>query len=155
MDNLTTMMVVGGLIRDVLKGRQAEYDALPQPKFTDAEHKGMEMLIGVHGNTFNEKKVPKGRDILELRVYAPDQQCAMTQLHDWLMKEYGVFMDLGPSSGLQLIHPSGVWYIKFAVAKAKWLEEKSNGKNEKEASPSEEPRGNAGDAMAKSTDRND
>ena len=122
-DKLTMMMVVGGMIHDDLKKRQAEYDTFPQPTFTDAENKGMEILMGIYRAQLDEKKVPKGRDILELRLYAPDQQCAMMQLHDWLMKEYGVFMDLGPSTGIKLVHPSGVWYIKFAVAKAKWLEE--------------------------------
>jgi hypothetical protein len=59
----------------------------------------------------------KDADILELRIWAPNLQCAMISTHDQLMKEYGIFFSMLVSSGLQLICPGKLYYVALLIRK--------------------------------------
>jgi hypothetical protein len=67
----------------------------------------------------------KDMDVLELRIWAPDLKCAMMQVHDYLMKEYGVFFRVGLSSGLLPIAKDKLFYISIVVGKMRLDEPKT------------------------------
>lgn len=123
-DKLANMLLLGQIAKDILEKRQAAFDA-SNPCMTETESRVADLLQGTMKQQFdkrleelkNEGADFKDMDVLELRIWAPDIKCAMMQTHDYLMKEYGVFFNIGLSSGLVPIAKDKLFYVSLVVGK--------------------------------------
>ena len=124
-DRLTNMMVVGQLIGDALKAEQAAFDA-SDPHMDEVESRVADLVQKAASDEFEEKikstkktqpGLLKGMDIIELRLWAPHDKCALATIHHWLLDEYGIMFKIGASSGIRMLCPNKLFYITLAVRK--------------------------------------
>jgi len=117
-------MAIGTAIKDALEEAQQAYDA-NRPVLNKTQCMIADMIQVEADKLYdgNYKKFKaagrdmKGMDEIAVRLWSPVAECALVQLNDYLMKEYGLFPSLGPSSGLQALIPGVVYYIKFMAGK--------------------------------------
>ena len=123
-DKLVTYALLGQMMQDDIKQRQAAFDAT-QPALNSVESTAAEVIQAAVVRQFNarfEKLKAEGKrfenmDVLELRLWAPDSHCALMQLHQYLMDEYGVFFKLASSSGMMELIPGKLYFIVVVVGK--------------------------------------
>ena len=122
--DLETMFMLGQLAKDMLEGKQAEFNK-SNPHMDEAESQAADLLQRFVQSEFAQtvEKNKKegfdfnGMDALELRFWAPDAKCVCLQLRDYLVKEYGVFHHVALSSGLVEIAKDKLFFISLIVKK--------------------------------------
>jgi hypothetical protein len=123
-DKFATMMLIGQMAKEMFQARQAEFDR-SNPCLDEAESSTADLLQHAMQVSFNSRMEEqkregadyKGLDVLELRIWAPDTQCALMQIHDHLTKEYGIFPKIALSSGLVPLVPNKLYYISLVIGK--------------------------------------
>jgi len=121
---LETMMMLGQIAKTMLEARQAEFHK-SNPHMNEAESKAADLLQSMVQKKFDQiiEKNKKegfdfsGMDVLELRLWAPDAKCVLMQLHDYLMKEYGLFHHVALSSGIVMIAKDKLFFISLVIKK--------------------------------------
>jgi hypothetical protein len=125
-DELVTMMMLGQMAKEMFQARQAEFDR-SNPSMNEAESQAADLVQSGMQRIFNrrleelkkEGKDFKGMDVLELRLWAPDVQCVLMQLHDYLTEEYGLFHHIALSSGIIPLAKNKLFYISLVIRKMK------------------------------------
>jgi len=123
-DKLINQVTLGLLIKEGYKAKQAAFDA-SNPAMTATEKSAADTAQEFIKKEFEnniEKQQKEGHnfdgyDFLELRIWAPDIKCAMVQVHDQLMHDYGVFFQMIMSSGLREICRNKLFYVALLVKK--------------------------------------
>lgn len=123
-DKLSTILMLGGIAKDIFDKRQAEFDK-SNPTLNAAESQAADLVQHMTQRQFNRRMDEqikagveyKDMDILELRLWAPDFKCAMVQLHDYLMQEYGVLFNIGLSSGIVPLAKDKLFFIAIVVGR--------------------------------------
>jgi len=121
-DKLVSDLLLGQVFGDILRQKQAEFDAAnPSLTKTESSVANKRQLAIKRGFDQKVEKFQKeghgfsDYESIELRLWAPSIQCAMTQVHDFLQKEFGLFYHIVLSTGLVEVCLGKLFYIAISV----------------------------------------
>jgi hypothetical protein len=124
-DKLTAHMLLGQVIKEQLDEQQAQFDK-SHPTLSSLETEVADVMQGAAQKKFNRMITESecngtdfaGMERVELRLWAPDKRCALMQVHEYMMTEFGVFNHICISTGLIPLAPCKLYFIAVVIGRA-------------------------------------